>query len=255
MNSLQDYIKKAIRFDYPTPTSDFIKFIKDQQNIVALHNSDEMNAYNAYFQMGFPGTRATTFTRKAVYLQLQKIIELLTPQYGLYIFDAFRSLETQAYLFNEFLQNLRQKKPKLSEQALQTEVRNFVSHPDEPARFAVPPHNSGGAIDIALFDRSTGEVLDFGNPIDDLTEISKTDFFERDYDASYGIDEEKWMRARENRRLLFHVMIQFGFTNYHTEWWHYDLGDCMWAQIFGFDHIFDSMEPYILDEGEFCRES
>lgn len=255
MEKMQAYFEKPINFNYQKPTPDFINFIKEHQNIVALHDSNEMIAHNAYFHRGYPGTRATLFTRRAVYLQLQKMIALLSPHYSLYIFDAFRSLETQGYLFNDFLKIMRQSHPDSSEQILQTKVRDFVSHPDEPARFAIPPHNSGGALDIALVDRINNELLDFGNPIDDLTEVSKTDFFEQDYDSNYGLSKVKWANARRNRRLLFHVMIQFGFTNYHTEWWHYDLGDCMWGQAFGLEHIFDSMEPYILDEGEFCIES
>ncbi|MCG4287414.1 D-alanyl-D-alanine dipeptidase, partial [Lactobacillaceae bacterium KNUT 0156] len=36
---------------------------------------------------------------------------------------------------------------------------------------------------------------------------------------------------RENRRLLYHVMTQAGFTNYIEEWWHFDYGNQNWATV------------------------
>ena len=33
----------------------------------------------------------------------------------------------------------------------------------------------------------------------------------------------------DNRRLLYSVMHEAGFTNLPSEWWHYDAGDQLWA--------------------------
>ena len=38
---------------------------------------------------------------------------------------------------------------------------------------------------------------------------------------------------QKNRRMLYNVMTAAGFTNLPSEWWHYDYGDNMWAQLTG----------------------
>lgn len=35
--------------------------------------------------------------------------------------------------------------------------------------------------------------------------------------------------VRDNRRLLYNIMIESGFTNLPSEWWHYDFGTKFWA--------------------------
>ena len=37
--------------------------------------------------------------------------------------------------------------------------------------------------------------------------------------------------ARANRRMLYWLMIEAGFTNHPDEWWHYSYGDQMWAKL------------------------
>jgi hypothetical protein len=39
--------------------------------------------------------------------------------------------------------------------------------------------------------------------------------------------------AKKNRRLLYHAMKKAGFTNYPSEWWHYDYGDTFWGALTG----------------------
>jgi D-ala-D-ala dipeptidase len=36
--------------------------------------------------------------------------------------------------------------------------------------------------------------------------------------------------------------LGLGFVNYSAEWWHYDLGDCIWATTFNLDWLYGSME-------------
>ncbi len=36
-------------------------------------------------------------------------------------------------------------------------------------------------------------------------------------------------RVRDHRRLLYHAMLDAGFSNLPSEWWHYDFGDQLWA--------------------------
>ena len=61
-----------------------------------------------------------------------------------------------------------------------------------------------------------------GTGFDDFTEKSLTSHFE-----SQSSD------IRDNRRLLYRVMTEAGFTNYPLEWWHYDYGDSFWSYYTG----------------------
>jgi D-alanyl-D-alanine dipeptidase len=49
----------------------------------------------------------------------------------------------------------------------------------------------------------------------------------------------------QNRRLLFHVLAEVGFTNYHEEWWHFDYGNQFWGKITGKQAIYGPVYPYI----------
>ena len=35
--------------------------------------------------------------------------------------------------------------------------------------------------------------------------------------------------ARQNRRLLYHLMASVGLVNYSSEWWHFAYGERQWA--------------------------
>ena len=38
-----------------------------------------------------------------------------------------------------------------------------------------------------------------------------------------GFNEDRWLEIRQNRRILYSLMIEQGFTNHPGEWWHYNL--------------------------------
>ncbi len=102
-------------------------------------------------------------------------------------------------------------------------ARQFVSYPDEnPLKPFV--HSTGGALDLNIVD-CNGQELDMGTDFDDFTSNAYTSAFEN----------RKTFEAFENRRMLFDVMISAGFTNYPSEWWHYDYGDLFWAVETGTD--------------------
>lgn len=243
--TIQEMLQTPIDFSYVKPNATMIAELKNASQVCIIEKSKAVMDVNAYYQWKYPGTFPQIFTRQAVYDRLQQMIDFLSPHYGLYIFDAFRTRATQGFLFTQFQEEIKAKHPEMSLAEIEIETRKYVSHPDEPARFAVPPHNSGGAIDIALFDLSSKQLLEFGAEIDRADEISSTDFFEAPFDPAHGLTENAWMAARRHRRLLFHTMRHFGFTNFPTEWWHYDLGDCMWALALNVDFIFDSMEAEV----------
>jgi D-alanyl-D-alanine dipeptidase len=74
-------------------------------------------------------------------------------------------------------------------------------------------HNRGCAVDLTLYDLSTGKVIEMPSTYDESTE--------RAY-AFYpgGTDLQRWHRA-----LLRRAMEAEGFTVNPTEWWHFDYKD------------------------------
>ena len=107
----------------------------------------------------------------------------------------------------------------MSPEELERRLSDFVARPvkrlDRPA-----PHTTGGAVDLTLC--RDGVPLDMGTGFDDLTPLAYTDALERDCPA--GLEE-----ARDNRRMLYHLMTAVGFVNYSCEWWHYAYGERQWA--------------------------
>jgi D-alanyl-D-alanine dipeptidase len=84
-----------------------------------------------------------------------------------------------------------------------------------------------------------------GTDFDDLTEKAATDYFERPYDSNSNRDEASWESLRIHRRILFHSLRTVGFFNWKYEWWHFDIGDCVWSQELGLPWIYDSMTPHL----------
>lgn len=242
MNTIQQFAEKPIEFSYPKPSAEFLQELQQQDQCVEILAEPGFVIGNDYYKMQLPGSIPRVFCRAAVFKRMQQLQGWLAPNYAIYFFDVFRTKENQSYLFNEFQKRIQKAHPELTGDALQIETRKYVSHPDEPTRFTAAPHNTGGAIDLAFVDTSTNAMLSYGSPIDLSESISATDFFEQTYDAGFGLSEAEWNQARKNRRVLFHSMVSLGFTNYPTEWWHYDIGDGMWAEATGEAAIYHSME-------------
>jgi len=91
-----------------------------------------------------------------------------------------------------------------------------------------PPHSTGAAVDLTI--RWIGQDhLYMGSIFDDFTSRANTDFYETNImDHSFSDYE-----ARNNRRLLYWMMSNEGFSNNPTEWWHFSWGDQMWARLQG----------------------
>lgn len=239
---LSKLAETPIKGIFPQPSEKLIAELKMRDQCVEILPQPGFVIGNDYYQQQLPGAIARVFCRAALLDRMQQLSQLLKPEFGIYFFDVFRTKATQAYLFNDCQARLEQKHPEFTLAELAAETRKYVTHPDEPERFTAPPHNTGAAIDIALVDLATGKMLNYGSPIDLSENISDTDFFERAFDKNQGLTEKEWLEARKNRRVLFNAMTHLGFTNFPSEWWHYDLGDGMWAHTTGHATIYHSME-------------
>ena len=108
------------------------------------------------------------------------------------IFDGFRPIEVQNFMFNKFSAN--------------DADSGFVSNPKDGA----VPHCRGVAIDLTLID-SQGLELDMGTDFDEFSNL-----------ASHNCLEVS-PKAQQNRLTLLGLMTVAGFDFYAKEWWHYQL--------------------------------
>ncbi|MCB0652863.1 MAG: M15 family metallopeptidase [Saprospiraceae bacterium] len=88
------------------------------------------------------------------------------------------------------------------------EDKKFVADPKEGSR-----HNRGCAVDLTLYEISSGKEVQMPGEYDEMSERSYPDF-------NGGTDEQRKMRD-----LLRNKMEAHGFNVYEYEWWHFDFKD------------------------------
>jgi D-alanyl-D-alanine dipeptidase len=173
-----------------------------------------------YHQAGLPGAQRAGWVREGVAEALARAARALPDGLSLVVWDGYRSIETQAALFDGYLAELTMVHPDQPADALEEAVSRYVTPPSR-APDAPPPHLTGGAVDLTLAD-GDGRPLDLG-----------TDFDAFVPEAGARALEDLAVPARELRRRLFWTMADQGFTAYVEEWWHFDLGDQFWGLVRG----------------------
>lgn len=151
--------------------------------------------------------------REGVAERLMKADRALPENIGLLVLECHRPLKLQKQYWETDLAGLRDKHPDWAEERLVEENAKFVAPP-----WIIPPHSTGGAVDLVLVD-SKGQEIDMGSPLNEAGPLMHT--------AAKGISPE----AANNRRILLEAMGSAGFVNYSYEWWHYSFGDRYWALI------------------------
>lgn len=145
------------------------------------------------------------------------------------IFDAFRPVAVQRFMVEHtFAEQVRvrgwvaEALTAAQRDAVMAEVVQFWAMPsDDPA--TPPPHSTGAALDVTLID-ATGSVVDMGSPIDEVSPRSHPHYF-----AASTTPAEQAFHA--HRTLLNQVMTAVGFRRHPNEWWHFSLGDQLWAWL------------------------
>jgi len=87
-------------------------------------------------------------------------------------------------------------------------LKVFVADPMSGSR-----HNRGAAVDLTLFEKSSGRPVDMPGGYDEFSPRSYPDY-------PGGTSRRRWYRE-----LLRQAMEREGFTVYEAEWWHFDYGD------------------------------
>jgi D-alanyl-D-alanine dipeptidase len=147
--------------------------------------------------MGFP-----LYERPGAYLQrpaadaLGRVARSLRAKgYGLLVHDAYRPWFVTKMFWD----------------AVPPESRIFVADPAEGSR-----HNRGCAVDLTLYELSTGKPVQMTGRYDEMSARSYPDFVG-------GTSRQRW-----HRDLLRREMEAEGFSVYAQEWWHFDYKD--WPQ-------------------------
>lgn len=110
--------------------------------------------------------------------------------YGIVVWDAYRpwAISKLAYL------------------ALPQDKKFMLENPDEKGS----THNTGNAVDVSLYDLSTGEEVEM---ISGFDEPSMRQY----YSYTGGTSQQRYLRD-----LLRTVMEKHGFTGIEMEWWHFE---------------------------------
>lgn len=181
----------------------------------------------AYFLMKIQGSLPECYARESVANRLLSAAAHLPVGYRLKIWDAWRPLEVQSALFEQYLSVLRDKYPLLGEDDLMQKAERFVSLPsNDPLKPS--PHYTGGAVDLTIVGPD-GKELDMGTPFDYFGEEAHTTYYEEKLANGTLLSNET--EILNNRRLLYHAMTNAGFSNYPFEWWHFDYGNQFWGRI------------------------
>ena len=157
--------------------------------------------------------KKATFVRESVAKRLVVAQSNLPKGYRLMLCCGHRTLSIQKKMYDKRYDKLKKENPQLSKEKLKDETSKFIAPVD-----IVPPHSTGGAIDISIIGPNQKE-LNMGTKIGTFTEET--------YTNSSKISKI----AKKNRKLLISVMTKAGFVNYPTEWWHWSYGDRDWAAV------------------------
>lgn len=185
-----------------------------------------------YQILGAPyGPDVTPFALRSGVLQAlrlaQQHLQDRQPGWRLKVFDAYRPLAVQQFMvdhtFAELAAAAGRATGTLSPQQrhdLIEQVYQFWSPPNgDPAD--APPHSTGGAIDVTLVSERDRDV-DFGSPVDEVSVRSYPNHFAR----ATSLAEQAFHR---HRLLLRQCLLAAGFAPHPREWWHFSLGDRLWA--------------------------
>lgn len=178
-----------------------------------------------------------SYGEKSPYYLRSKVIEALIQaqtylqqQYSgwkIHIFDAYRPVAVQQFMVDYTFTSLLKEKGLILDSLSQREKDNLWQQvyqiwaiPSDDLT-TPPPHTTGGAVDITLIDNQN-QLLDMGGMIDELSERSQPNYYANHTD-NLG------QGYHQKRELLNQIMTKAGFLRHPGEWWHFSLGDQMWA--------------------------
>lgn len=189
----------ALRAPEPTPPD--VPIRENGEPLVPV--AGVLKTHPVYSWLGFEHGPGPMRLRQGVLERLLCASRRLPADFEIVVIDAHRTRAFQAELLAYY------------RNAAQTPLAGFVSDPwsDTP----VPPHTTGGAVDLTLSWR--GAVLGLGTDFDAFLPGA----------ALAALEDHVVSPARELRRLLASVLHAEGMSVLGSEWWHWSYGDQYWA--------------------------
>lgn len=136
---------------------------------------------------------ARAFLQKPAAEALVRAHQRLRPQgYGIVVFDGYRPWSVTKIFWD----------------VTPPDKKIFVADPSQGSR-----HNRGCAVDLSLYELSTGKIVQMPSEYDEMTERAH---------INYACATPEAKRLRE---MLRSAMEAEGFAVYEPEWWHYDYKD------------------------------
>lgn len=150
------------------------------------------------------------------------------------IFDAYRPIAVQQFMVDYTFASavtaqgldITQLTKEQTETIWQQVYQLWAIPSDNP--LTPPPHSTGAAIDLTLVN-ANGETVDMGGELDELSVRSQPDYY-------YQHRQLEAQQYHYYRQLLLQVMTKAGFRRHPGEWWHFSLGDQMWAWLSRQEH-------------------
>ncbi|MBE9240663.1 M15 family metallopeptidase [Synechocystis salina] len=164
----------------------------------------------------------------------------IKPTWEILVFDAYRPIAVQQFMVDHTFAEIVARDG-LQGQSLTPEQRENIyqqvyqiwavpsSNPLTP-----PPHSTGAALDITLLDGS-GQPVNMGGEIDELSARSQPNYYQT-AQAESDSQKEEFKLYQQRRELLNTMMESAGFLRHPGEWWHFSLGDQLWAWQYNQHH-------------------
>ena len=244
--------------------------------------------HNSPYHGGLEGSNVAVFMREGVAEKLDKAADLLPKGMHLMVMDAYRSLQVQGALFEQYRSGVVRQHPEWSDDEVSAETQKYVSVPSTDES-RPSPHNTGASVDVvivhvddevqAMVDdiderldasdltwqdeysltmkrseimRRNAKMLDFGTRFDHGGPSAALRHMEEESSKRELTDDESLQLS--NRRLLFNVMASAGMEPYADEWWHYnDPASQMGAKVAGIDHAEYGAIELSAENREFAR--
>lgn len=186
---------------------------------------------NPPYNCRIEGSREDVWLRQSVAEKLDRVNERLRPFYvELLVLDGYRPVECQQGMWNFHYANAQKKFQEANEGVWKKDALGHASptnsfNPHDSTTWL--PHTTGAAIDLTLRELDSHNLVDMGSNFEEITLISRTDYFERQLlERLISKDDPRL----QYRRLLYWAMLQEDLVNDPLVYWHYDWGNQLYLR-------------------------
>lgn len=195
------FVAIAIRFCLPLHANAQLHLPVEKGNFLP-DSLMEIQQLDSTIKLDIRYATTNNFTGRKVYSEARAFLQ---KEAALALVTAHRSLQQDGYGIIVFDGYRPWSVTKMFWELTRPEHREFVADPAKGSR-----HNRGCAVDVTLYDLTTGKPVAMTGEYDEWSERSYPDY-------KGGTEEQRRLRDLLRKR-----MEAAGFTVYPSEWWHFD---------------------------------